>query len=914
MKLLGRILLAVLLCALLLPARPALAGTVPEDAVPETAEATEPQETAPETMFSAPYNLYFGLLHAHTDLSDGLGTVEEAFSAAWAEGLDFFAVTDHSNSLDDEDWTRGRAAAEAASSEDFLALYGYEMTWQEDKRIGHMAAFGTERFLSRDQADFSNPSTGLEAYYRALAGEPATVAMFCHPGDYYGDFHSFGHYDPAYDRQVHLLEVVSGADGTFYDRYVQALDKLWHLAPSANENTHNGNWNAGSGVRTVVLAESLTEADLLEALRAHRVYATEDRDLHLYYDLDGNILGSVISRALAPEITVLAWDPTDPAIGTVEVVTEGGRVLARETAGENDVYLTLPVSGGFRYYFLRITQPDGDVAVTAPVWVEGSEALGIRSFSADSPEPAANQPLTLELTVYNEEGADFVLETAELYADGSLVRSAASPGTVPAGGSLTLTFSYTHPDPGEAVLEALVRGRISGQQRSFRQTLALRFRSDAVVTGVLVDGRHDNGGLDAMDRLCAIIWEENSDVTLVEGPLPQGGSLLLIPDPRKPLEEDFLRDVRRFAEAGGDLILWGEKDILDPLLEALELTARLGTERTGPDSARTFNRESPWCARLAEGQYYIPADGPAVEPGSGTWLVRRGTGGPVLLCCEETAWGGRVFLSGSPFLLDEMLPEQRNIWDLPSANETLLRTVLGTKQQVLGVRPIRDVRKGTEGETVRIKGYVTAGTSNPNNRFPGTVYLQDETGGIAVTGFPEETIQVGAPLEVIGTLSSQGGNRVLQYEHHRLGQEAYYRWLPRELSCSGASDHKTYGGMLVQVEGRVTDLTLTEDGAGISRLVIRDFRGEEALVEIGEYIRSGATGENCLAEEIRRGRTVRAMGIVHINEAGETVIRVRNCDEVVYVPPTADGTNPDTGDRTGWLWESLFRWIIPAEK
>ena len=48
------------------------------------------------------------------------------------------------------------------------------------------------------------------------------------------------------------------------------------------------------------------------------------------------------------------------------------------------------------------------------------------------------------------------------------------------------------------------------------------------------------------------------------------------------------------------------------------------------------------------------------------------------------------------------------------------------------------------------------------------------------------------------------------------------------------------------------------------------------------------------------------MGLVHINDAGETVIRVRNCDEVVYVPPVIDVSNPDTGDRFRRFFYRIF--------
>src|SRR5437867_4478373 len=41
--------------------------------------------------------VFYGLLHAHTFFSDGQGTPEEAFQAAKAAGLDFFAVTPHNH-------------------------------------------------------------------------------------------------------------------------------------------------------------------------------------------------------------------------------------------------------------------------------------------------------------------------------------------------------------------------------------------------------------------------------------------------------------------------------------------------------------------------------------------------------------------------------------------------------------------------------------------------------------------------------------------------------------------------------------------------------------------------------------------------------------------------------------------------
>ena len=62
------------------------------------------EDPEPESGFDSQWNFYFGQFHAHTNISDGTGTVEQAFAYARAvENLDFFAVTDHSNSFDNAD-------------------------------------------------------------------------------------------------------------------------------------------------------------------------------------------------------------------------------------------------------------------------------------------------------------------------------------------------------------------------------------------------------------------------------------------------------------------------------------------------------------------------------------------------------------------------------------------------------------------------------------------------------------------------------------------------------------------------------------------------------------------------------------------------------------------------------------------
>lgn len=76
--------------------------------------------------------------------------------------------------------------------------------------------------------------------------------------------------------------------------------------------------------------------------------------------------------------------------------------------------LELPVSGGYNYYYLRITQPDGDVAVTAPVWMDGYDDIGIESFTSDTLTPVRDEEIKLTVELYNDEPVDFIVDPVAL--------------------------------------------------------------------------------------------------------------------------------------------------------------------------------------------------------------------------------------------------------------------------------------------------------------------------------------------------------------------------------------------------------------------------------------------------------------------------------------------------------------------
>ena len=293
-------------------------------------------------------------------------------------------------------------------------------------------------------------------------------------------------------------------------------------------------------------------------------------------------------------------------------------------------------------------------------------------------------------------------------------------------------------------------------------------------------------------------------------------------------------------------------------------------------SSDVFNPDGNLTKSLKPEQTYTQRAGCTVNPGSGTWLVKgrdtthgvdadgdgQDTGeNAVLLACEELANGGKVYVSGGLFLADDAMKEPDNIRKRVSGNQGIAEAVLGIEPLVT----IDEMRSGGDGEVFRIRGWATSGTSHPGNIFPNTIYLQDDTGGVALVPFTGGEVQVGTPIEAVGQKEIRDGNVVLKIIEYEVLGKPLYNYTPETTPNKTAMDYEANGGRLMQVEGRVTDVTYSVGGKGVSRITLKDGNGDLAEILIEEDIVSGADGKNDLASQVKEGRTVRAIGILNLN-------------------------------------------------
>ena len=573
------------------------------------------------------YGLYFGQLHAHTNLSDGTGTVEQAFEhAANVENLDFLALTDHSNSfegqsglpsagtthLGDENaeevnasWREGREGARniTAQEGDFVGIYGFEMTWSGGAP-GHINTFNSEGFENRNAEPYRKGDNYevLEAYYDTLNENPETISQFNHPGDTFGDFMDFALYDPVIDNQITLIEVGNGegaigSSGYFpsYSYYTRALDKGWHVAPTNNQDNHKGNWGDSNTARSVVLADGLTEDAIYDAMKNYRVYATEDNDLSILYELNGNAMGSILDEQESINITADISDPTDTSGETkVEVIVNGGQTLAEKTFTGGSATVEFDnLSTGYGYYYLRVTQADKQIAVTAPVWTGESVNAGISNTSSDVAMPIKGDEINISSQIFNNLSDDMTVTSLTYTIEGQTeplhtadVSQIGDGGVIGARDSFEYSFPYTADQAGGFNINAELRAVIGGEEYTFTDVLKLSVSDPSIATKVLVDGTHYNDYVNGyysgnMTNFINMGTSDNIQVKIVQPgeevtpEMLQDVALFVISAPLKytsdytgdaqpsVFEDSFIQTVSDYVNNGGTVVVCGLADYQD---------------------------------------------------------------------------------------------------------------------------------------------------------------------------------------------------------------------------------------------------------------------------------------------------------------------------------------------------------------
>ncbi|MGQ9628132.1 MAG: lamin tail domain-containing protein, partial [Anaerolineae bacterium] len=309
---------------------------------------------------------YLGSFKSHTNLSDNCAPAGYIFALGRSAGLHFLGLSDPADSLDGPGWNYlARAAHEATEEGAFIALRGFE--WHQEE-TGSFNVFATEDFLSPESPGGST----LEGFYSWLAARPEAIAQFNFSDN------SFA-YQAAVEEAMCLLETDFSGAGDFLAcdaRYLRSLQFGWHVAPAGNAAIYHPDCppsqEGEAAWRTGVLAWALTETELLAALRAGRAFATQDENLALALRTRGAWMGATVPPASTLTLYVDFADPDGEPLTLV--LFDQALVVASTSLPAGAASGTWPVIVEGRaghFFFAKAFQADGQVAYTAPIWVEG---------------------------------------------------------------------------------------------------------------------------------------------------------------------------------------------------------------------------------------------------------------------------------------------------------------------------------------------------------------------------------------------------------------------------------------------------------------------------------------------------------------------------------------------------------------
>jgi hypothetical protein len=351
----------------------------------------EVSEKAPD------YRLFWGDLHSQTFFSDGLRCPEELYHFARNEGfLDVFALADHSERLTDPQWRYFVDVTNGFNEPGrFVTFVGLEWT---HPTLGHRNVYypGDSGPILRCTDDAANSLEKLYASGRAhnaliVPHHTANTAM----GVDWDEPH-----DPEHVRLVEIYSVwgnsecpaaagnsrpIRFAEGERRGQHVvDALARGFRLGFIGGGDIHDG--RPGDDLHVFqdrpegydllyrqgimgVWARELTRAAIWEALWNRQVYATTNVRIILRFEVCGAFMGQTVAASGSRAIRVHAASAT--RIARIEVVRDG-RVLSTIAPDSRtaDWQFEDSPSDATAYYYARVTDANGELAWSSPVWVE----------------------------------------------------------------------------------------------------------------------------------------------------------------------------------------------------------------------------------------------------------------------------------------------------------------------------------------------------------------------------------------------------------------------------------------------------------------------------------------------------------------------------------------------------------------
>lgn len=373
---------------------------------------------------SRKFNVYWGYIHGHTEMSDGAGSLDNYFTYMRDTcGLDFGALGDHDHLFEtsDEMWRASQeATARYNEPKRFITFLGYE--WAKWRRNGdgdrNVYYLEDRRPMYRsDGGHYPTP----KALFKALRDEKAIVIP--HHTAAAANHCDFKDHDAGKERLIEIYSVWGNSERSVHDGnpypvkplravggepldageeplgFVQrALALGWRVGFTGGGDDHTGHpgaqryalmkpWRYSVGLFSV-LARAKTRRAIWDALWNRRCVATTGARILVDFEVAGAVMGSELYLEDQPELmdarTIRVTVHGTASVERIEVVRNNQEVYVHQ-ADSPDVSFewtdadkldtialppTIHSPRPFCFYYLRVTQSDREMAWASPVWIE----------------------------------------------------------------------------------------------------------------------------------------------------------------------------------------------------------------------------------------------------------------------------------------------------------------------------------------------------------------------------------------------------------------------------------------------------------------------------------------------------------------------------------------------------------------
>ncbi|NOZ21341.1 MAG: DUF3604 domain-containing protein [Planctomycetes bacterium] len=322
------------------------------------------------------YQLTYGDLHRHTEISLCTPTIDGSLIDAYRYAidcaqLDFLGITDHTRDTRPYAWWLTQKAADMFNMPGrFAAFYSYE-------RSNNVVGGGHRNIIFTKRGNkVYRSGTDPWKLWKELADLSRDVITIPHTPGYSGkdDKGTWTYNDPRFEPLVEIFQAYRRSYEMGDPKRMKragipkwsvwyALEKgykIGFIASSDHWSTHLS--------YACVYAEAPTRQAIFDALRKRRTFGAMD-NIVVEFSINGHPMGEEIRRTEAPTLDVNVQG-TAP-IKQIDIVRDN-EFIHTVKPGANEAKFTFVDKNappGTSYYYVRLEQADGKWAWASPIWV-----------------------------------------------------------------------------------------------------------------------------------------------------------------------------------------------------------------------------------------------------------------------------------------------------------------------------------------------------------------------------------------------------------------------------------------------------------------------------------------------------------------------------------------------------------------